>query len=112
MATQVLDSFPAELRVEQRHYTTPVRTVCFLAVSGIFALAVHGLFLLQGGTEFKAPASILLLISVGAVSIAQFMVTCAQSQTSNASQAEVGWIPGVCGKLGKASYGDPECRHL
>jgi hypothetical protein len=46
-----------------------------LAVSGIFALTVHGLFLWQGGTEFRTPASMLLLIGVGAVSIAQFVVT-------------------------------------
>ena len=46
-----------------------------LAVSGIFALTVHGLLLLRGGTEFRTPVSILLLISVGAVSIAQFVVT-------------------------------------
>ena len=26
--------------------------------------------------------------------------------------AEVAWIPGFCGKLVKASYGDPECRHF
>jgi hypothetical protein len=46
-----------------------------LAVSGIFALTVHGLLLLRGGTEFRTPASILLLISVGAVSLAQFVAT-------------------------------------
>ena len=46
-----------------------------LAGSGIFALTVHGLLLLRGGTEFRTPASILLLISVGAVSLAQFVAT-------------------------------------
>lgn len=46
-----------------------------LSVSGIFALTVHGLLLLRGGTEFRTPASILLLISVGAVSLAQFVAT-------------------------------------
>lgn len=42
-----------------------------LAASGIFALAVHSAFLLQGGAEFRIPASILLLIAIGAVSIIQ-----------------------------------------
>jgi hypothetical protein len=46
-----------------------------LAVSGIFALSVHGLLLLRGGTEFRTRASVLLLISVGAVSIAQLVAT-------------------------------------
>jgi len=46
-----------------------------LAISGLFALAVHGLLLLQGGTAFRAPASVLLLIGIGAVSIAQLLAT-------------------------------------
>jgi hypothetical protein len=42
-----------------------------LAASGIFAFALHGILLLQGGIEFRAPVSILLLAATGAVSVAQ-----------------------------------------
>jgi thiol:disulfide interchange protein len=42
-----------------------------LAAFGIFATTVHGVFLLRGGADFRIPASILLLIAIGAVSVAQ-----------------------------------------
>ncbi len=44
-----------------------------LATAGVLALTVHGVLLLSGGTEFRVPLSILLLVAAGAVSAVQFV---------------------------------------
>ena len=46
-----------------------------LAASGVFALVVHGAFLVRGGNDFRVPASILLLIAIGGVSVVQAVAT-------------------------------------
>jgi hypothetical protein len=42
-----------------------------LALAGLFALVVHGWFLLTGRPEFRSIASIAVLVSTGAVSMTQ-----------------------------------------
>jgi hypothetical protein len=45
-----------------------------VAMAGVFALVVHGWFLLQGRPEFRTTASIAVLIATGLVSVMQAVV--------------------------------------
>jgi hypothetical protein len=44
-----------------------------LAGAGVFALAIHGTMLLAGGSEFRVPVSIFILLSTGVVSVLQLV---------------------------------------
>ncbi len=49
-----------------------------VAAGGLFALVAHGIFLLKGGSDFRTPASIALIIVTGVLSAAQAVLTVAR----------------------------------
>jgi hypothetical protein len=50
-----------------------------LAGAGLFAFSIHGYFLLQGGTEFRLPISLVLLVATLLLSSAQWVVLVGRS---------------------------------